>query len=493
MIAVVTAVNVWGTRKSSDLQNWTTLIKALAVVLLSAVLLALGHHAQRTSRRPPHHATRLRALLRLRPRHDRRSLGLRRLAVRHLQRRRSHRPAKIFPARISPRLAHPRRALSRRQRRLPRRARPRSRYRKRRHRRHRRSSRPRPVGRQIRRAHHPHLHLQLHQQRHPHRAARFLRHGQRQSLLQKIGRSPSALRHSRRRHHRARSLVRRPRLRRKIRRTHRRRNFHRLDFLRSRRRRNFPAPPQIARRQQSPTASPATRSLHSSSSSPPPPSSPTPSFSPSTTPPRSSTSSSPSSSSSSASPPTPSGAATPARKTPQMRPFPPNSQQILALWVNYNRDKNFRNDSRNEHVVEPRRDLMENVSAFKRLAIQLHCHRSRSIASDSRSLRPGPAAAPPPPDHSPPISKAGMTKLRRRPIHQPSSMASSRASRSIPTRCSHRYSPPLRSATRLPTPRAGPMSIIISAVSSFPTLSTRINFPGIPAFSRCFPSHPFST
>src|SRR5476649_2772064 len=28
MIAVVTAVNVWGTRKSSDLQNWTTLTKA---------------------------------------------------------------------------------------------------------------------------------------------------------------------------------------------------------------------------------------------------------------------------------------------------------------------------------------------------------------------------------------------------------------------------------------------------------------------------------
>ena len=45
MIAVVTAVNVWGTRKSSELQNWTTLIKALAVVVLSAVLLALGHHA----------------------------------------------------------------------------------------------------------------------------------------------------------------------------------------------------------------------------------------------------------------------------------------------------------------------------------------------------------------------------------------------------------------------------------------------------------------
>jgi basic amino acid/polyamine antiporter, APA family len=45
MIAVVNAVNVWGTRKSSDLQNWTTLIKALAVIILSAILLALGHHA----------------------------------------------------------------------------------------------------------------------------------------------------------------------------------------------------------------------------------------------------------------------------------------------------------------------------------------------------------------------------------------------------------------------------------------------------------------
>ena len=44
MIAVVTAVNVWGTRKSSDLQNWTTLIKAGIIVVLSAVLLSLGHH-----------------------------------------------------------------------------------------------------------------------------------------------------------------------------------------------------------------------------------------------------------------------------------------------------------------------------------------------------------------------------------------------------------------------------------------------------------------
>ena len=44
MIAVVTAVNAWGTRKSSDLQNWTTLIKAGLVLLLSAVLLSLGKH-----------------------------------------------------------------------------------------------------------------------------------------------------------------------------------------------------------------------------------------------------------------------------------------------------------------------------------------------------------------------------------------------------------------------------------------------------------------
>lgn len=44
MIGVVTAVNVWGTRKSSDLQNWTTLVKILLIVLLSGFLLSLGHH-----------------------------------------------------------------------------------------------------------------------------------------------------------------------------------------------------------------------------------------------------------------------------------------------------------------------------------------------------------------------------------------------------------------------------------------------------------------
>ena len=45
MIGVVTAVNVWGTRKSSDLQNWTTFVKVLLIVLLSGFLLSLGHHA----------------------------------------------------------------------------------------------------------------------------------------------------------------------------------------------------------------------------------------------------------------------------------------------------------------------------------------------------------------------------------------------------------------------------------------------------------------
>src|SRR6266700_1599233 len=45
MIAVVTVVNVRGTRQSSDLQNWTTLVKSGLVILLSLVLLILGRHA----------------------------------------------------------------------------------------------------------------------------------------------------------------------------------------------------------------------------------------------------------------------------------------------------------------------------------------------------------------------------------------------------------------------------------------------------------------
>lgn len=45
VIGIVTGVNVWGTRKSSDLQNWTTLVKAGVIVVLSAVLLSLSRHA----------------------------------------------------------------------------------------------------------------------------------------------------------------------------------------------------------------------------------------------------------------------------------------------------------------------------------------------------------------------------------------------------------------------------------------------------------------
>src|SRR5215472_14143223 len=45
MTLAVTAVNVWGTRKSSDLQNWTTVVKVGIIILLSGVLLSLGRHA----------------------------------------------------------------------------------------------------------------------------------------------------------------------------------------------------------------------------------------------------------------------------------------------------------------------------------------------------------------------------------------------------------------------------------------------------------------
>src|SRR5216684_1612776 len=46
MIGIVTAINVWGTRKSSDLQNWTTLVKVGIIILLSTLLLSFGHHAR---------------------------------------------------------------------------------------------------------------------------------------------------------------------------------------------------------------------------------------------------------------------------------------------------------------------------------------------------------------------------------------------------------------------------------------------------------------
>ncbi|HEV8485608.1 MAG TPA: amino acid permease [Blastocatellia bacterium] len=43
VLVVVTVVNVWGTRKSSDLQNWTTGIKVGAILLMSAILLWGGN------------------------------------------------------------------------------------------------------------------------------------------------------------------------------------------------------------------------------------------------------------------------------------------------------------------------------------------------------------------------------------------------------------------------------------------------------------------
>src|SRR5256884_9414933 len=46
MIGIVTVINVWGTRKSSDLQNWTTLVKMGIIVILSGLLLAFGHQAR---------------------------------------------------------------------------------------------------------------------------------------------------------------------------------------------------------------------------------------------------------------------------------------------------------------------------------------------------------------------------------------------------------------------------------------------------------------
>ena len=42
MIVIVTAINVLGTRESSNVQNWTTAIKVVAILIMSAALLWLG-------------------------------------------------------------------------------------------------------------------------------------------------------------------------------------------------------------------------------------------------------------------------------------------------------------------------------------------------------------------------------------------------------------------------------------------------------------------
>jgi basic amino acid/polyamine antiporter, APA family len=46
MIAVVTVVNVFGTRTSADLQNWTTATKVIGILLMSVILLWLGRGFQ---------------------------------------------------------------------------------------------------------------------------------------------------------------------------------------------------------------------------------------------------------------------------------------------------------------------------------------------------------------------------------------------------------------------------------------------------------------
>ncbi|MCI0411834.1 amino acid permease [bacterium] len=45
MIAVVTLVNIRGTRRSSDLQNWTTAMKVSAILIMSIALLVLGRNS----------------------------------------------------------------------------------------------------------------------------------------------------------------------------------------------------------------------------------------------------------------------------------------------------------------------------------------------------------------------------------------------------------------------------------------------------------------
>jgi len=104
MIAVVTVVNVRGTRQSSNLQNWTTLVKAGLIVVLSGVLLALGKHGGEII---PAAGTQLhdaKLFFEFRFRDDCGVVGVRGLAVRDLLRGRSDRAAENFPARVSARI-----------------------------------------------------------------------------------------------------------------------------------------------------------------------------------------------------------------------------------------------------------------------------------------------------------------------------------------------------------------------------------------------------
>ena len=57
MIAGVAAINVAGTRKSASVQNWTTSLKAGAVVVMSLVLIALGQHTTLGAQAWPAHVS----------------------------------------------------------------------------------------------------------------------------------------------------------------------------------------------------------------------------------------------------------------------------------------------------------------------------------------------------------------------------------------------------------------------------------------------------
>jgi APA family basic amino acid/polyamine antiporter len=56
VLTLLTVLNVLGTRKSADVQNWTTILKMAAIVVMSGVLLANGHNysATRASLWPTH-------------------------------------------------------------------------------------------------------------------------------------------------------------------------------------------------------------------------------------------------------------------------------------------------------------------------------------------------------------------------------------------------------------------------------------------------------
>ena len=56
MLALLTLLNVLGTRKSADVQNWSTIVKMAGIVVMSGILFACSHEysAARASLWPAH-------------------------------------------------------------------------------------------------------------------------------------------------------------------------------------------------------------------------------------------------------------------------------------------------------------------------------------------------------------------------------------------------------------------------------------------------------